>query len=97
MHFFNYKYDLPVMYWIPKMHKNPISFCFIIASPAFSIKPFPKDTKLFYEKVKRYHTKGNVWSGIKTLSWIIQSGYPVFPSIKLKKRKAAKSVSTFDL
>ena len=26
--------DLPVMYWIPKMHKSPISFRFIITSPA---------------------------------------------------------------
>ena len=80
------------MYWFPKMHKNPISFCFIIAPPACSIKPFPKDTKLFYENVKRYHTKGNVWSGIKTFFWIIQSGYPVISSIKLKKRRA-KSVN----
>ena len=31
--------DLPVMYWIPKIHKNPISFCFIVASPVCRIKP----------------------------------------------------------
>ena len=53
--------DLPVMYWIPNMHKNPISFRFIIASPVCSIKPLSKDItsifKLFYEKVERYHTK----------------------------------------
>ena len=30
--------DLPVMYWIPKMHINPISFRFIIASPVCRIK-----------------------------------------------------------
>ena len=29
--------DLPVMYWILKLHRNPISFCFIIASPVCSI------------------------------------------------------------
>ena len=62
--------DLPVMYWIPKMHKNPISFRFIIASPVCSSKPLSKDItsiiKLFYEKVERYHTKGKVCSGIKT-------------------------------
>ena len=53
--------DLPVMYWIPKMHKNPISFRVIITSPVCSIKPLAKDItsifKLFYEKVERYHTK----------------------------------------
>ena len=53
--------DLPVMYWIQKMHKNRISFSCIIAFPACSIKPLSKDItsifKLFYEKVERYHTK----------------------------------------
>ena len=72
--------DLLGIYQIPKMHKNPIRFRFIIASPVCSIKPLPKDIttilKLLYEKVERYHTKGKVWSGIK--------------------RKAAKSMHTFD-
>ena len=35
--------DIPVMYLTPKMHKNPISFCFIIASPVCSIKPLSKE------------------------------------------------------
>ena len=91
--------DLPVMCCIPKMHKNPISFHFIIASPVCSIKPLSKDItsifKLFYEKLERYHIKGKVWSGIKTF-WTIQKSYPVISSInKLNKRKAAKSRSTF--
>ena len=92
--------DLPLMYWISKIHKNPIGFRFIIASPVCSIKPLSKDIKsifkLFYEKVKRYHTKGKVWLGIKTF-WTIQNSYHVISSInKLHKRKAAKSMSTFD-
>ena len=92
--------DLPVMYWIPKMHKNPISFCFVIASPVCSIKPLSKYItsifKLFYEKVERFHTKGKVWSGIKTF-WTIQNSYPVISSInKLNKYKAAKSISALD-
>ena len=91
---------LPVMYWIPKMHKNPISFRVIITSPVCSIKPLAKDItsifKLFYEKVERYHTKRKVWSGAKTF-WTIQNSYPVISSInKLNERKAAKSMSTFD-
>ena len=44
--------NLPVIYWIPQMHKNPISFCFIIASPVCTIKPPSKNItsifKLFY-------------------------------------------------
>ena len=92
--------DLPVMYRIPKIYRNPVSFRFIIASPVCSIKPLSKDItsifKLFYEKVERYHTKGKVWSGIKTF-WTIQNSHPLISSInKLNKNKAAKSMSTFD-
>ena len=81
--------ELPVMHWIPKMHKNPVTFRFIITSPVCGIKPLSKDVilifKLFYEKVKRYHTKGKVRSGIKTF-WTIQNNYPVISSInKLNK------------
>ena len=58
--------DLPVMYWIPKMNNNQISFCFTIASPVCSIKPLSQDIasifKLFHEKAERYYTKGKVWS-----------------------------------
>ena len=34
--------ELPVMYWIPEMHKNPISFRFILVSLVCSIKPLSK-------------------------------------------------------
>ena len=33
---------LPYMYWMPKMHKNPIKDRFIIASPKSSIKPLAR-------------------------------------------------------
>ena len=46
--------DFPAMYWIPKIHRNPISFGFIVASPVCSTKPLVKDItsifKLFYKK-----------------------------------------------
>ena len=57
------------IYWLPKMHKNPVGFRFVIASPKCSLKPLTKDItalfKLFYSRVERYHLKGKVWSGIK--------------------------------
>ena len=43
--------DLPAIYWIPKMHKNPVSFSFIIVSQVCSIKPLSSE---------RYHTKGKI-------------------------------------
>ena len=71
-----------------------------LQSPVCTIKPISEDItsvfKLFYEKVERCHTKGKVWSGIKTL-WTIQNSYPVIPIINnLNKHKAAKGMSTFD-
>ena len=92
--------DLPVMYWILKVLKNPISFCFIIVSPVCSIKPLSNDItpifKLFYEKTERYYIKGKVWSGMKTFC-IIQNNYPVISSInKLNKCRAAKSMTNSD-
>ena len=35
-------HQLPNMYWMPKMHKNPIKARFIIASPKSSIKPLAR-------------------------------------------------------
>jgi len=31
---------LPHIYWLPKLHKSPLKFRFIIAAPKCSIKPF---------------------------------------------------------
>ena len=33
---------LPIMYWIPKMHKNPVGTRFIVASSKCSTKPLSK-------------------------------------------------------
>ena len=39
---------LPHIYCIPKLHKNPIKFRFIIAAPKCSVKPLSKAiTKIF--------------------------------------------------
>ena len=92
--------QLPVMYWLPKMHKTPTGFRFIIASPVCSIKPLSKDItaifKLFYKKVERYHTKGRLWSGIKKF-WTIENSSSLINAIsKINIRKSAKRMSTFD-
>ena len=81
------------------MHKNQISFCFIMASPVHSIEPLSKIIAsvfhFFYEKLESYHIKGKL-AWIKTF-WTIQKSYPVISNInKLNKSKAAKSVSSFD-
>ena len=41
-------YRLPNMYWMPKMHKNPIKARFITASPKSYIKPLARTKRQFF-------------------------------------------------
>ena len=41
--------DLPIMYWLPKMHKNPVGFRFIIASKNCSTKPLTKVVSKYFQ------------------------------------------------
>ena len=91
---------LPTMYWIPKIHKDPIGFRFIVASPKCTVKHLSKDItsvfKLFHKQIQNYHRKRRFWSGINTF-WVIQNNNPVINSLfKINKRKSAKHISTFD-
>ena len=91
---------LPSMYWLPKMHKQPVGFRFIIASPKCSLKPLTKQItsifKLVYNNVERYNLKSKIWSGVNKF-WIIQNNKPVINTInKINKRHSAKHFSTFD-
>ena len=91
---------LPNMYWMPKMHKNPIKARFIVASPNCSIKPLSKAItsafRLFYRQIESYNNKSRYFTGVNSF-WVVQSNKPVFEAInRLNKRKKAKSISTFD-
>ena len=91
---------LPSMYWIPKLHKNPIGERFIIASPECSIKPLLKDVtcilKLLQNNVSNYHDKRRVWTNVSNF-WVIQNNRPVTERIdKINNAKKAKTVRTFD-
>lgn len=91
---------LPHIYWLPKLHKSPIKFRFIIAAPNCSIKPLSKAItkvfKLFYRQIETYNAKSYFFSYVKTF-WVIQNNEDVINSIKkLNKRNALKSMATFD-
>lgn len=91
---------LPSMYWIPKLHKNPVGNRFIIASPKCSLKALLKDVtpilKLFQNQIKSFHDKNRVWTGVSNF-WIIQNNTPVVERIdKINHRKKAFSIRTFD-
>ena len=91
---------LPLMYWIPKLHKNPVGNRFIIASPKCSLKTLLKDVtpilKLFQNQIKSFHDKNRVWVGVSNF-WIIQNNAPVVERIdKINHKKKAFSIRTFD-
>ena len=51
--------SLPIMHWIPKLHKHPVGSWFIIASKNFSTTSLPKTVssvfKLIYSKMEDFY------------------------------------------
>ena len=91
---------LPNIYWIPKMHKTPIKFRFIIAAPDCTIKPLAKSLtsifSLFYKQIESYNKKCSFFSGVNTF-WVIQNNKPVIRTInKINDRRQGRSIETFD-
>ena len=92
---------LPKMYWIPKMHKDPIKFRFIVAAVKCSLKPLAKTItnilKRFYKQIETYNLKSKYYSGGINTFWVVQDKEPVLKAIKkINKRMGAKTISTFD-
>ena len=91
---------LPHIYWLPKMHKNPSKFRFIIAAPKCSIKPLNKAItaifKLLFRQIEKYNQKSYFYSGVKSF-WVVQNNEAILNSVsKLNKKRRARCVSTFD-
>ena len=92
--------ELPIMYWIPKMHKNPSGSRFIIASKTCSTKQISKAVsncfKLIFHQIENYHKKAKFLKNYNKF-WILQNTEPILDIIKtINKRKGAKSISTYD-
>ena len=86
---------LPNMYWMPKMHKNPIKARFIIASPKSSIKPLARTItsvfRLFFRQIQTYNDKCRFFTGVNTF-WVVQNNKPVTDAMNgLNKRRKATS------
>ena len=92
--------DLPSMYWIPKMHKDPPGARFIIASKQCSTKKISKSVssvfKLMYSQIENFHKKAKFLSNYNKF-WVLQNSDPVISSIKrINRKKGAKSIATYD-
>ena len=91
---------LPIMYWMPKMHKNPSGARFIVASSKCSTKPLSKSIsyifKLIFEQVQNFHLKSKFYGNINCF-WVVKNSFPVIEKLdKINKRKGAKCISTYD-
>ena len=92
--------DLPIMYWIPKVHKDPPGARFIIASKQCSTKKISKSVssafKLIFHQIENFHKKAKFLSNYNKF-WVIQNPNPLLDSIRRKNRKKrAKSIATYD-
>ena len=54
--------SLPIMYWLPKIHKAPVGARFIVATYYCSTNPLPdtisKNFKMIFNTVESFHNKG---------------------------------------
>ena len=88
--------DLPIIYWIPKMHKNPTSQRFIAGSRSCSIKTLSKlfsiSLKLLLHHLKTYYNVVFNRSGLKNY-WIIENSLDFLEN---KKNKKVTHLETYD-
>ena len=92
--------QLPLIYMIPKFHKNPIKFRFIVASKKCSTTPLSSAIGKALNEVRRqrkfYCAKMEKYDGINRY-WVIESNEAVLNCINnLNSTKSARSVTTYD-
>ena len=92
--------DLPIIYWIPKMHYTPSRKRFIIASSNCSSKPLSSLTsrlfKHIFHQIKNFHLKSTFYSNYNFF-WVIENSFPVIERLdEINRIKGAKDISTYD-
>ena len=96
----NQQKTLPIMYWIPKMHKKPTGKRFIVASSKCSTKPLAKVIskifKLIFNQINNFHDKSTFYNNYKRF-WVVQNSEPVINKLnKINKKQNGKCISTYD-
>ena len=82
--------SLPIMYWIPKLYKNPVGSWFLIASKNCSTKPLSKAVsnvfKLIYSHIENFHRKSKFLSNYNKF-WVLQNVCSVAENINITNRE----------
>ena len=94
------QHTLPIMYWIPKLHKTPIGARFIVASKTCATKPITEVIsrifKMIFTHIESFHKKSLFYSNHKKF-WVVQNSFPVIEKMnKINSKRNAQNISTFD-
>ena len=92
--------SLPRIYMIPKFHKKPVKFRFIVASNNCSSKPLSNAISKALQKVRtdRQYAceKSEKFDGVNKY-WIIDSSKPILDCLeRLNEKHLLKSITTYD-
>ena len=92
--------SLPIMHWLPKIHKTPSGARFILVSYYCSTNPLSdiisKIFKMVFNTPESFHNKSFFYSCCK-IFWAVQNYFPIGTKLnKINVKKKAKSISTFD-
>ena len=91
---------LPFMYWIPKFHKTPTKFRFIVASFCCTSKPLSAALTIALKEVQRmsklYCKRIQLSTGINQM-WIADNSGAVLETIShINRHSKAKTIATYD-
>ncbi len=91
---------LPFMYWIPKFHKTPTKFRFIVASFRCTSKPLSAMLTTCLKEVQRmsecYCKRIKLSTGISQM-WIADNSSKVLETIsQINRNSKAKDIATYD-
>ena len=91
--------DLPLLYWIPKLHKDPYKQCFIAGSSSCSTKPLSKLLTSILTTIKdglqKYCDIVYSRSGINQM-WILKNSKQLLDNLHSNSIASVNSIKTFD-
>ena len=91
--------DLPKLYWIPKLHKNPYMQRYIAGSAKCSTKPLSQILTRILTAVKeglqKYCDTAYARSGVNQM-WILKNSKELLENLKAQSLHSVNSIKSFD-
>ena len=91
--------DLPKLYWIPKLHKNPYKQRYIAGSAKCSTKLLSQILKRILTAVKeglqKYCDHAYARSGVNQM-WILKNSKELFENLNAKSLHSVNSIKSFE-